>query len=186
MYSIQVCINLNVWISGLILGLCPANERWRYFVMTSLIGWANTRINPESDPGRIEHLYWQLSKCQLSLIIIRNMVLKCKQHKWLQNVMIKWNRPHISWLITIQPDCMQHHLTKWVNTLRPRQDGRHFPDDTFKWIFLNENVQILIKISLKYVPHGPINNILALVQIMAWRRPGDKPLSEPMVVSLLS
>ena len=29
-----------------------------------------------------------------------------------------------------------------------------------------------------------INNIPALVQIMAWRRPGDKPLSEPMMFSL--
>ena len=32
----------------------------------------------------------------------------------------------------------------------------------------------------------PINNISALVQIMAWHRPGDKPLSEPMMVSLLT
>ena len=39
---------------------------------------------------------------------------------------------------------------------------------------------ILIKISLKFVPEGPINNIQALVQVMAWRRIGDKPLSEPM------
>ena len=31
----------------------------------------------------------------------------------------------------------------------------------------------------------PINNISALVQIMAWRRPGDELLSEPMMVSLL-
>ena len=38
--------------------------------------------------------------------------------------------------------------------------------------------------SLKFVPKGPINNIPALVQIMAWRRPGDKPLSEPMMVRL--
>ena len=70
------------------------------------------------------------------------------------------------------------------NILRPRQNGRHFADDTFKYIFLNENVWNPIKISLKFVPKGPINNIPALVQIMAWRRPGDKPLSEPMVVSL--
>ena len=56
-----------------------------------------------------------------------------------------------------------------------------FPDDTF----LNENVWISIEISLKFVPKGPINNIPAMVQIMAWCRPGDKPLSEPMVVSLL-
>ena len=72
----------------------------------------------------------------------------------------------------------------WVNTLRPRQNGRHFADDIFKLIFVNENIWIPIKISLKFVPKGSINNIPALVQIMAWRRPGDKPLSEPMMVSL--
>ena len=71
-----------------------------------------------------------------------------------------------------------------INTLRPRQDGRHFPDDIFKWIFLNENVWISNNISMKFVPKGPINNIPALVQIMAWRRSGDKPLSEPMMVRL--
>ena len=67
-----------------------------------------------------------------------------------------------------------------INTLRPRQNGRHFPDDIFKCIFLNENVWILINISLKFVPRGPIHNIPAFVQIMAWRRTGDKPLSEPI------
>ena len=46
---------------------------------------------------------------------------------------------------------------------------------------MNENVWISIKISLKFVPKGPINNIPALVQIMTWRRSGDKPLSEPMI-----
>ena len=70
------------------------------------------------------------------------------------------------------------------NTLRQRQNGRHFADAIFKWIFFNENVWIPIKISLKLVPQGPINNIPALVQIMAWRRPGDKPLSGPMMVRL--
>ena len=73
-----------------------------------------------------------------------------------------------------------------INTLRPRQNGRHFPDDIFKSIFLNENARISFKISLKFVPKVRINNIPALVQIMAWRRPGDKPLSEPMMVSLLT
>ena len=70
------------------------------------------------------------------------------------------------------------------NTLRPRKNERHFADDIFKWIFLNANVWIPIKISMKFVPKGPINNIPGLVQIMAWRSPGDKPLSEPMMVSL--
>ena len=73
---------------------------------------------------------------------------------------------------------------RWVNTLRPRQNGHHFADDIFRCILVNENVWIPIKISLKFVPKGAINNILALVKIMAWRRAGDKPLSEPMMVSL--
>ena len=71
-------------------------------------------------------------------------------------------------------------------TLRPRQNGRHFPDDIFKCIFLNENVLISIKISLKFVSKGQINNISALVWIMAWRRPGTKPLSEPKMGKLLT
>ena len=48
------------------------------------------------------------------------------------------------------------------------------------------NVWISIKISLSFVPKGLIINIPVLVQIIAWRRPGDKLLSELMVVSLLT
>ena len=65
-------------------------------------------------------------------------------------------------------------------TLKPSQNGRRLADDTFKRIFVNENVIISIKISAKFVPTGPINNIPSLVQIMACRRQGDKPLSEPI------
>ena len=54
-------------------------------------------------------------------------------------------------------------------------------DDIFKCILLNEKTRISIKISLKFVFKGPIYKIPALVQIMAWRWPGDKPLSEPML-----
>ena len=71
-----------------------------------------------------------------------------------------------------------------LNTLRPIQNHLQFADDTFKPIFLNENIIISIEVSLKFVPKGPINNIPALVQIMAWRRQGDKPLSEPIMVWL--
>ena len=73
-----------------------------------------------------------------------------------------------------------------VNTLRPRQNGRHFASGTFKSIFMNENVWNWNKISLKLVPKGQIDNIPPLVQIMAWRRPGAKPLSEPMIARLLT
>ena len=73
-----------------------------------------------------------------------------------------------------------------VNTLRPIQNGRHFPDDIFKCIFLNGNVWISLIISLNFVPKVRINNIPALVQIMAWRRSGDKPLSKQAMVYLLT
>ena len=71
---------------------------------------------------------------------------------------------------------------KWVNTLRPRRSRRHFADDIFKCILLNENVSISIKISLKCIPKGPINNIPAMLQIMTWR----KPLSETMMIISLT
>ena len=74
-------------------------------------------------------------------------------------------------------------LDELFNILRPKQNGRDLPDDIFECIFLNENVSITIKNSQKFVPKGPINNIPALVQIMAWRRPGDKPSSELMMGS---
>ena len=73
----------------------------------------------------------------------------------------------------------------YINTLRPRQYGRHFPDDVFKCIGVNENMSILITISLKFVCMVLINNTPSLVQIMAWCRSGDKQLSEPMMVRLL-
>ena len=86
--------------------------------------------------------------------------------------------------ISIEDTQLKTHQWIDVNTLRPRQHGRHFPDDVFKCIFLNENIWIPIKISSKFVPEGSISNIPALVQIMAWRRPGVKPLSESMMVGL--
>ena len=68
--------------------------------------------------------------------------------------------------VLVDPRCR-----RLLNTLRPRQNGRHFADDIFKCIFLNENFRISTKNSLKFVPKDPINNIPPLVQIMAWRRP---------------
>ena len=54
-------------------------------------------------------------------------------------------------------------------------------DDIFKRFFVNENIRILIQISLKFVPRSLINNKSALVQVMAWRRTGDKPLADAMM-----
>ena len=72
------------------------------------------------------------------------------------------------------------------NTLRAGRNGQHFPDDIFKrtCILFSGNVWILIIISLEVLPEGPINNNPGFVQIMAWHRLGDKPLSETIVVWL--
>ena len=56
------------------------------------------------------------------------------------------------------------------------------PQCDFECILLNENIWIPIKISPKFVPKGPFT--LALVEIMAWRCPGDKPSFQPRMVSL--
>ena len=72
-----------------------------------------------------------------------------------------------------------------IYTFRSGQNGHHFADDAFKRIFLTENVRILINISLTFVPVGPIDNKLALVQVMAWSRTGDKPLHEPMLTQFI-
>ena len=106
------------------------------------------------DSPKIQWPHWDIH-----IIISENAVMGLA---WLITECSLWDQcndspwPHIS-------ECI-------VNTLRPRQNGRHFADDIFKCIFLNENVWISIKISLKFVPKGPINNIPVLVQIMAWRR----------------
>ena len=72
-----------------------------------------------------------------------------------------------------------YHLTHWG-----WDEMNNISQTTFQTNVFNENVWISIKISLTFVPKGPINNIPALVQMMAWRRSGDKRLSEPMMVSL--
>ena len=91
-------------------------------------------------------------------------------------------RASVATVLTTHP-CVSRCLR--VNTLKLRPNDCHFPDYIFKCIFLNENIWISIKNSLKFVPKGPINNIPDLVQIMAWRGPGDKPLYEAIMFSSL-
>ena len=72
-------------------------------------------------------------------------------------------------------------VSQSFNSSPPGQNGRHFTDNIFNYIFMNENIIILMQISLKFAPMGPIDNKSALVQVTAWHRPGDKPLYEPML-----
>ena len=71
---------------------------------------------------------------------------------------------------------------EWLTHLPLDKMADILADDIFKPIFLNENDIILIKIALKLFPRSPIDNKPALVQVMAWCRIGDNPLSAPMIV----
>ena len=61
------------------------------------------------------------------------------------------------------------------------QNGHHFADNIFRCIFVNETICILIQISLKFVPKGLIDNMWALVQVVAWHLTCHKPLPESMM-----
>ena len=73
---------------------------------------------------------------------------------------------------------------RWIDLLWPRQNGRQ--GRQFQMHLFNEDVWISLRISLKFVSNGPINNILAMVLVMAPCLPGNRPLSEPVMVSLLT
>ena len=73
-----------------------------------------------------------------------------------------------------------------VNRMRPSHISRHFADDIFKCISLNENIGISLKISLEHFPKVRSKNTPALVQLMTWYRPDKKILSESMMDGLLT
>ena len=76
---------------------------------------------------------------------------------------------------------MAWHWTWPVNSYLPDKMAAILADDNFKCIFLNENDRIQIQIPLKFVPGNLIDNKPALLQVMAWRWTGDKPLPKPML-----
>ena len=96
---------------------------------------------------------WHLSSASLTLFE-GNLT---KGQKWGKHFHVMTS----SWCSLGECRIRLNHM-EGINTLRPRQNGRHFPDDSFKRIFLNENVWISIEVSLKFLPKGPINNIPAL------------------------
>ena len=78
-------------------------------------------------------------------------------------------------------------LVAWgilVNSSLSEQNGRHFPRGICKCIYMKDKLCILIWIPLKFIPTVPVDNIVALLQIMAWCRTGDKLLSETMLTRL--
>ena len=139
--------------------------------------WYNMQYQPcDNDDWAYKH--WR--SCKIVLSVCQIMSSAHQSELRFMNYQTDWKGIISNFVVQLK----YIHMGLTFNTLRPRQNGRHFADNIFRYIFFTENAWIPIKISLTFVPKGRINNIPALVQIMAWHHPGDKPLSEPMMVSL--
>ena len=75
-------------------------------------------------------------------------------------------------------------LCEHINSSPLNKMAATLADDKFRCIFLNGSDRIPIRFPLKFVRRSPIYNKPALVQMMAWRWIGDKPLSEPMLAQI--
>ena len=86
------------------------------------------------------------------VLIYENHFLVCKASSF---------APRYQFIIFFSED--GSYFVPVINSSPPVQNDRHFADDTFRCTFVNEKFYILIKISLNFVPKGPIDNNLALV-----------------------
>ena len=134
-----------------------------------------------SAPGRCAREMWQF----------KSIIFKVSSHSsTCSEIARRWmprNHTNVeSTLVQVMAWCRQttsHYLSQcwprsllpydiiqlqWFNSLRPQQKGWYFTDNIFKWKFVNENHCIFIEISQKFVPNGPIEDMTALVQGMAW------------------
>ena len=98
---------------------------------------------------------------------LKEMDLKMSSEKctplW-QPLCMWWNIEGICWVVLSLSNLVSVlAIPFFLNSSPPGQNGCHFADDIFRCIFLNENFCILFKISLKFVPKGPIDNISTLV-----------------------
>ena len=145
------CVSNGVTLTFTILCVHSSNERRRYNVTSSLIGWAHIQNDP-----------W-----------IKGLGFDSKRGFWLTLNNNNNNKHHLDGLVQdcssssalamgILQSCTEPLI---FNTFRPWQNWRRFADNIFKYIFLNENVQASPKISLRFVPKLCANNIPALVQV---------------------
>ena len=150
------------------------------WMLVQLIAWRGTRASHypnqcwyrSSTPyiAPMDHNELRSHYMAYTLPVTRSYQMSCRA--WIQSLCFTFSVVY----------CRQSHLiqhieteTKWTSFSR-----RYFQMHFREWNCINSYL------FLGFIPKGPINNIPALDQIMAWRRPGDKPLSEPMMVNLLS
>ena len=135
------------------------------------------------------HLQKNRKKFTLHGIVFVNVSWYCSEEKDLTYPVAK-NQKYYTIVSSVCccPVSLRHQdiSSHGINTLGLRQNSHHFRVNIFKCIFLNENVRISIEISLKFVPKGPINNIVGLFQIMTALTRGKAIISEPMMGRVLT
>ena len=82
-------------------------------------------------------------------------------------------------------NCSPENHILLLTDLPMKKMAANLADDIFNWMFLNRKGRIPIQISLKFVSGSPIDKKPALIQTMAWRRTGDKPLPKPMITQFI-
>ena len=105
-------------------------------------------------------------------------------HKKLLNILIKhgWNILRFMTVLKILRRMTESFICDLGNSSpHPGQNGLHLADDLFKYTYMKQKSCVFIRISLKFIPKGPIDNDSALVLVKACRRAGGKPLPEPML-----
>ena len=135
-------------------------------------------------PLHVELFYGSKKKCLQFLSILKIDMLEVLEtfHKKSRGLYVLRSQCHVSWW-------PGDALTKCIGSLNsspPGENGCHFADNILKCIFLNEKFCIWIRISLKFISKGPIDNNWALFQVMAWCQIGDKPLPEPMLIQFIN
>ena len=142
-----------------------------YVYIRSQLKWVIISLDTGSKPKYVVLPIPYLQTIQ-DLFLTRLHIIKCAVQIKMQ-MYFMLGKSSSSWFQT----SVSYHIeakTGWTPFRR-----RHFHVHFLQW-----NCCILIKLSLKYVRKGPIDNNRALVRTTAWRRSGDKPLSEPMMISL--
>ena len=95
---------------------------------------------------------WWLNTRQWYLWYLQHIIKGDTALSWV----LKW----VEFMIALKLEYRTHMHFISINTSRLGQNGLYFTDDIYKCIFLNENVWIVIKILLKFVPKCPINNTM--------------------------
>ena len=118
-------------------------------------------------------------QCSLSLVVKYGIINLSPGHDTKPDWLTDWPAEY---QLIIRHGLYRIFLTHWGRDKMAAIIQTTF-SSAFSWIKMYE---FRLRFHWIFVPKGSINNIPSLVQIMAWRRPGDKPLSEPMMVSLLT